>query len=194
MARARNRNHNTFPVSRSGSTWFLLCSVFSWLPLTWYVCSVIFSTCNHEVITHQLSQTIVATSVPAITNDFHGIKDQAWYAAAFFLTAGGCQSTWGKIYQNFPLKLSFLTAIFIFEVGSLICAVAPSSAVFIAGRVIAGIGSSGVGSGSYTIVAFIVEPKKRANYTAMLGAIFGIGSILGPSIGGAFAADVTWRW
>lgn len=132
--------------------------------------------------------------MPAITNDFHGIKDQAWYASAFFLTAGGCQSTWGKIYQNFPLKFSFLIAIFIFEVGSLICAVAPSSSVFIAGRVIAGIGSSGVGSGSYTIVAFIVEPKKRANYTAMLGAIFGIGSILGPSIGGAFAADVTWRW
>ncbi|KAM0520798.1 hypothetical protein ACHAPE_003199 [Trichoderma viride] len=141
-----------------------------------------------------LDMTIVATSVPAITNDFHGIKDQAWYASAFFLTAGGCQSTWGKIYQNFPLKFSFLIAIFIFEVGSLICAVAPSSSVFIAGRVIAGIGSSGVGSGSYTIVAFIVEPKKRANYTAMLGAIFGIGSILGPSIGGAFAADITWRW
>jgi len=136
----------------------------------------------------------VATSVPAITNEFHTIKDQAWYAAAFFLTGGGFQSTWGKIYQNFPLKLSFLTAIFIFEIGSLICAVAPSSPAFIAGRVIAGFGSSGVGSGSYTIVAFISEPKKRANNTSILGAIFGIGSVLGPLVGGAFSASVTWRW
>lgn len=90
--------------------------------------------------------------------------------------------------------MSFFTAVFIFEVGSLICAVAPSSAVFIAGRVIAGFGSSGVGSGSYTIVAYIAEPKSRANLTALLGAIFGIGSVLGPLIGGAFSTTLTWRW
>ncbi|KUL86339.1 hypothetical protein ZTR_08616 [Talaromyces verruculosus] len=141
-----------------------------------------------------MDMTIVATSVPAITNEFNGIKDQAWYASAFFLTSGGFQSTWGKIYQNFPLKLSFLTAILIFEIGSLICAVAPSSVVFIVGRAIAGVGAAGVGSGSYTIVAFISEPQKRANFTSMLGAIFGIGSVLGPLIGGAFSASVTWRW
>ncbi|KAF4125703.1 MFS transporter, DHA2 family, glioxin efflux transporter [Geosmithia morbida] len=138
--------------------------------------------------------TIVATAVPAITNEFNSITDQAWYASAFFLTAGGFQSTWGKIYQSFPLKMSFFTAVFIFEVGSLICAVAPSSPAFIAGRVIAGFGSSGVGSGSYTIVAYISEPKRRANHTAFLGAIFGIGSVLGPLVGGAFSTSLTWRW
>ncbi|EED21261.1 efflux pump antibiotic resistance protein, putative [Talaromyces stipitatus ATCC 10500] len=141
-----------------------------------------------------MDMTIVATSVPAITNEFNGIKDQAWYASSFFLTSGGFQSTWGKIYQNFPLKISFLTAIFIFEVGSTICAAAPSSVAFIVGRAIAGVGAAGVGSGSYTIVAFISEPKKRANFVSMLGAIFGIGSVLGPLIGGAFSTNVTWRW
>jgi MFS transporter, DHA2 family, glioxin efflux transporter len=72
--------------------------------------------------------------------------------------------------------------------------VAPTSTAFIVGRAIAGVGAAGVGSGSYTIVAFISEPKKRANYTSMIGAIFGIGSVLGPLIGGAFSANVTWRW
>jgi MFS family permease len=65
--------------------------------------------------------TIVATAIPKITDQFHGLDLVGWYAAAFFLTFGAFQSTWGKGYKYFPLKISFLLAIFIFELGSLIC-------------------------------------------------------------------------
>ncbi|PHH80592.1 hypothetical protein CDD80_851 [Ophiocordyceps camponoti-rufipedis] len=129
-----------------------------------------------------------------MANEFHGLQDVAWYSAIFFMTAGGFQSTWGKTYKSFPLKIGVLTAISIFEVGNLICGVAPSSSVFIVGRAIAGVGAAGVGSGSYTLVAFIAEPKKRAAYTGLLGAIFGIGSVLGPLLGGVFSSRSTWRW
>ncbi|KAL6695683.1 major facilitator superfamily domain-containing protein [Trichoderma pleuroticola] len=141
-----------------------------------------------------ISQTIVATAIPAITNQFHGLEDQAWYSAIYLMTSGGFQSTWGKIYQYFPLKISFLVAMAVFEIGSLICGSAPSSTVFIIGRTIAGIGAAGVSSGAYTICAYISEPKKRAVHTAILGAILGIGSILGPLLGGVFSEESTWRW
>lgn len=110
------------------------------------------------------------------------------------MTSGGFQSTWGKIYQYFPLKISFLGAMAVFGIGSLICGAAPSSTVFIIGRTIAGIGAGGVSSGAYTICAYISEPKKRAVHTAILGAILGIGSILGPLLGGVFSEKSTWRW
>ncbi|KKP03457.1 GliA [Trichoderma harzianum] len=141
-----------------------------------------------------LDITIVATAIPAITNQFHGLEDQAWYGAIYLMTSGGFQSTWGKIYQYFPLKVSFLGAMAVFEIGSLICGAAPSSTVFIIGQTIAGIGAAGVSSGVYTICAYISEPKKRAVHTAILGAIFGIGSILGPLLGGLFSEESTWRW
>ncbi|KAL7931833.1 putative efflux pump antibiotic resistance protein [Trichoderma chlorosporum] len=134
-----------------------------------------------------LDLTIVATSIPAITNQFHGLSDQAWYSAIYLMTSGGFQSTWGKMYQYFPLKISFLSAMAVFEVGSLICGVAPSSSVFIIARTLAGIAAAGVSSGAYTICAYISEPKKRAAHTSILGAIFGIGSILGPLLGGVFS-------
>ncbi|KAL7954988.1 major facilitator superfamily domain-containing protein, partial [Trichoderma compactum] len=130
-----------------------------------------------------LSLTIVATAIPAITSH-----------AIYLMTSGGFQSTWGKIYQYFPLKISFLGAMAVFELGSLICGAAPSSTVFIIGRTIAGIGAAGVSSGAYTICAYISEPKKRAVHTAILGAVLGIGSILGPLLGGVFSEKSTWRW
>ena len=85
-----------------------------------------------------LDMTIVATAIPKITDEFHSLDQVGWYGSAFFLTLGAFQSTWGKAYKYFPLKTSFLVSIAIFELGSLICAVAPNSTALIVGRAIAG--------------------------------------------------------
>nr|POE74055.1 putative efflux pump gsfj [Quercus suber] len=141
-----------------------------------------------------LDLTIVATAIPKITDEFGGLSDIAWYSSAFFMTMGGFQSAWGKIYKYFPLKVSYLIAIFIFELGSLICGVAPSSTALIVGRAIAGLGAAGIGSGSYTIIGFAASPKKRPLFTGIVGTSYGIAAAVGPLIGGAFADKVTWRW
>lgn len=141
-----------------------------------------------------LDQTIVATAIPKITDQFHRLDQVGWYASGFFLTIGAFQSTFGKIYKYFPLKPGFLLAIFVFEVGSLICGVAPNSAVLILGRAIAGMGAAGLGSGAYTIIAFCAPPSQRAAYTGLLGTAYGIASVVGPLLGGVFAEKATWRW
>ncbi|KAH8171145.1 major facilitator superfamily protein [Sarocladium implicatum] len=74
-----------------------------------------------------LDQTIIA---PALGG---------WYGSAYFLTTTALQPMYGAVYKLFNVKLAYLGAIFIFEVGSLICAVAPSSTTFIVGRAIAGV-------------------------------------------------------
>jgi len=138
--------------------------------------------------------TIVATAIPRITDQFKSLDQVGWYGSAFFLTLGAFQSTWGKAYKYFPLKLSFLIAIFIFEVGSLICAVANSSTTLIVGRAIAGAGGAGIASGAYTIIAFSVPPAKRPAFTGLMGAVFGLASVIGPLLGGVFTDNLTWRW
>lgn len=141
-----------------------------------------------------LDLTIVATAIPKITDQFNGLSDIAWYSSAFFMTMGGFQSAWGKIYKYFPLKTSYLIAIFIFELGSLICAVAPSSTALIVGRAFAGVGAAGIGSGSYTIIGFSASPKNRPMFTGIVGTSYGVAAAVGPLIGGAFSDKVSWRW
>ena len=85
-----------------------------------------------------LDMTIVATAIPKITDEFHSLDQVGWYGSAFFLTVAAFQSTWGKGYKFFPLKTAFLVSIAIFELGSLICAVAQDSTTLIIGRAIAG--------------------------------------------------------
>ncbi|KZP00728.1 MFS multidrug transporter-like protein [Calocera viscosa TUFC12733] len=142
----------------------------------------------------KLKQTIVATAIPRITDEFHSLDDVGWYGSAFFLTLASFQSTWGKAFKYFSLKYGVLTSIGIFELGSLICAVAPTSVALIVGRAIAGLGASGIASGAYTIIAFAAPPEKRPAYTGILGAAYGVASVVGPLLGGVFTDKLTWRW
>ncbi|RFU35724.1 hypothetical protein B7463_g572, partial [Scytalidium lignicola] len=141
-----------------------------------------------------LDQTIVGTAIPKITDEFHGLNDVSWYAAAYFMTFGAAQTSAGKIYKYYDLKWSFLISMLIFEVGSLVCGVAPNSKALVVGRAIAGLGGAGLSVGGTSIVSFTVPPAKRPMMMGIIGMTYAIAAVLGPLLGGAFTDRVTWRW
>jgi MFS family permease len=98
---------------------------------------------------------IISTAIPQITNEFHSADDIGWYGTAFLLSNCAFLLVFGKLYTIFNVKYTFLTAIFLFEVGSALCASAPSSIAFIIGRAISGLGAGGVQSGIVSTFSFL---------------------------------------
>ncbi|KUL92144.1 hypothetical protein ZTR_02273 [Talaromyces verruculosus] len=134
-------------------------------PLALITMAVMFS-----VFLSALDQTIVGTAIPKITDEFHNVSQVSWFGSAYFMTFGGFQTSWGKIYTYYNLKVAFLVAVFIFELGSLVCGVAPNTIGFIFGRAIAGLGGAGMATGAFTIIALSVEPRRRPAFVGISGA------------------------
>ena len=129
-----------------------------------------------------LDNTIIAVAIPQITDDFHALNDVGWYASGYLLTGCAFQLFFGKLYVLFNVKWVLLSALFIFEVGSLVCAVAPSSTALIVGRAIAGLGSAGIFTGAFVVVAHTVVLEKRPAYLGIIGGVYGVASVAGPLV------------
>ncbi|KAF2008162.1 MFS general substrate transporter [Amniculicola lignicola CBS 123094] len=141
-----------------------------------------------------LDMSILTTAIPIITEKFQSTADIGWYFGGYLLTACSLQPLSGKLYANFSLKWTFLSFFLIFELGSVLSGAATSSTMLIVGRAIAGVGAAGLMSGTLSIVAVVVSLRMRALYTGILSSLFGISTIAGPLLGGAFTQHVSWRW
>ncbi|TVY29913.1 Efflux pump, partial [Lachnellula hyalina] len=141
-----------------------------------------------------LDRTIIGTAIPKITDDFHSIDDVGWYASSYLITLCAFQLIFGRIYTFYSAKWVLLYAIGLFELGSVVCGAAPSSIAFIIGRAIAGLGSAGIFTGAVTTMIISIPLHRRPMFQAIFGAVFGVASVCGPLIGGAFTTSVSWRW
>ncbi|KAI5364061.1 putative major facilitator superfamily, MFS transporter superfamily [Septoria linicola] len=150
------------------------------------LCLAVFCMC--------LDMTIISTAIPRITDDFKAIDDVGWYASSYMLTLSAFQLFFGKLYSLSSTKWVFMIALFWFEVGSAICGAAPTSVALIVGRAVAGFGSAGLFSGALLIIAASAPLRKRPTYIGIVGSMYGIASVTGPLMGGAFTDKLSWRW
>ncbi|MDQ1513865.1 MAG: hypothetical protein QOC59_1707 [Microbacteriaceae bacterium] len=147
-----------------------------------------------------LDQTIVGTAIRTISDDLHGLSEQAWVTTAYLITSTISTPILGKLSDIFGRRPIFLSAIVIFLIGSLLSGTAWSMYSLAAFRAVQGIGAGGLMSLALTVMGDILAPRERAKYQGYFLAVFGTSSVIGPLVGGLFAgADqilwiTGWRW
>lgn len=147
-----------------------------------------------------LDQTIVSTSIYTIANDLDGLSLQAWATTAYLITSTVSTPLYGKLSDIFGRRPLYLIAIVIFLAGSLYAGSVHSMTELAIARGVQGLGAGGLLALALTIIGDIVSLKDRAKYQGYFMSVFGISSVLGPVVGGAFAGSANilgfdgWRW
>lgn len=141
-----------------------------------------------------LDQTILTTSVTAISGDMGGIGSITWILVSYTVAMTIGIPVYGKLGDQFGHKKLFLTGNYIFIVSSLLAGFSQSLDILTLARFGQGFGAAGIMILSQAIIADITTVKQRAKYSGPIGAVFGVSAISGPFIGGFLTENFSWHW
>lgn len=141
-----------------------------------------------------LDQTIVGTAMPRIITDLNGFDEYTWVTTAYLLTSTVMVPIYGKLSDIFGRKPIFMIGVILFLVGSALSGASQSMTQLILFRGFQGIGAGALMPIAMTVVGDLFTPRERGKWQGITGAVFGLSSILGPTLGGWISDNFSWRW
>ncbi|MEN3279419.1 MAG: hypothetical protein V7607_559 [Solirubrobacteraceae bacterium] len=142
-----------------------------------------------------LSSTVVTTALPQIIGDLGGTQSSyTWVVTSTLLALTVSTPIWGKLADLFDRKLLVQTGLAIYVFGSILAGLSQTTTWLIACRVLQGLGVGGLTALVQIILSDLVSPRERGRYSGYLGAVFGVGTVAGPLLGGVITDTVGWRW
>lgn len=141
-----------------------------------------------------LDQTVVATAMPSIITDLRGFDVYAWVFTAYMMASAITVPIYGKLSDVYGRKPFYLFGLGLFILGSVVSGQAHGISTLIAARAFQGIGAGAMMSMPRATVGDIFNPRERGRWMGVMAAVFGLTSIIGPSLGGWITDSWGWRW
>jgi EmrB/QacA subfamily drug resistance transporter len=141
-----------------------------------------------------LDQTIVATAIPRIMADLDGFDRVTWVSSAYIVASTSVVLITGAVSDVYGRKWLFVAGITVFLLGSVLAAMSPSMNALIISRGVQGLGGGMIFALSFVTIGDLFPPSERAKYQGIIAAMFGISSVLGPTLGGFITDQFSWEW
>ncbi|HVX46076.1 MAG TPA: MDR family MFS transporter [Mycobacteriales bacterium] len=156
--------------------------------------NLVFVTILLGMLLAALDQTIVSTALPTIVADLGGSGHMAWVATAYLLAETIATVLVGKFGDLFGRKIVFQLSAVVFVTGSVVAGASGSMLMLIVARAVQGIGGGGLMVTAMALIADVIPLRERGKYQGALGAVFGVTTVVGPTLGGLFTDHASWRW
>jgi EmrB/QacA subfamily drug resistance transporter len=144
-----------------------------------------------------LASTVVSNALPRIISDLHaGESAYTWVVTATLLALTVTTPIWGKLADLTSKKLLIQLSLTIYVIGSALAGLSQNAGMLIAFRAVQGVGAGGLAALVQVILAAMISPRERGRYMGYLGAVFALGTVLGPLVGGVIVDTswLGWRW
>jgi EmrB/QacA subfamily drug resistance transporter len=141
-----------------------------------------------------LDTLIMSAVMPTIVADLGGLHLYSWVFSTYLLSRAVALPVFGKLADLFPNRTLYLVSILIFLAGSILAGMAKSMLALTVFRALQGIGAGGNFALVYIVLADISEPENRGRMMSYASFVWGLASVMGPSLGGFIVSWVSWRW
>ncbi|MGB3212423.1 MAG: DHA2 family efflux MFS transporter permease subunit [Desulforhopalus sp.] len=141
-----------------------------------------------------LDALIMSAAMPTIISELGGLHLYAWSYSAYFLARAVALPIFGKLSDMYSAKTLFLFSIGIFVAASIAAGLSPSMEFLVGARVLQGLGSGGLFALVYVVLSDVSTPERRAKTLSFASAVWGIASLVGPTLGGFIVTWFSWRW
>lgn len=142
-----------------------------------------------------LDALVMSAAMPTIIAELGGLHLYAWVYSAYFLARAVSLPVFGKLSDLFATRKLFLFSIGLFVMASVAAGISPSMGFLIAARVFQGVGAGGVFALVYVVLSDVSLPgRQRAKTLSLASSVWGISSVIGPTLGGFIVTFFSWRW
>ncbi|MCD0442894.1 MFS transporter [Glycomyces sp. A-F 0318] len=156
--------------------------------------NLVFVTILLGMLMAALDQTIVSTALPTIVADLGGAGHMAWVVTSYLLAEAIASAVVGKFGDMFGRKAVFQISAVVFVGGSALAGFSDDMVFLIAARAVQGLGAGGLMVTAMALIADVIPLRERGKYQGAMGAVFGVTTVLGPTLGGLFTDHLSWRW
>ncbi|MFH9423708.1 MFS transporter [Streptomyces sp. NPDC017529] len=156
--------------------------------------NLVFTTIVLGMLLAALDQTIVSTALPTIVADLGGGGHMAWVVTAYLLAETVSTVLVGKFGDLFGRKIIFQVSAVVFVGGSVLAGASTSMLMLVVARAVQGVGGGGLMVTAMALIADVIPLRERGKYQGALGAVFGVTTVVGPTLGGLFTDHASWRW